>query len=49
MQVLQLLKYIQDNNNNDDAWSEAEIKALVQFVHFRCDNSNWPTHHKKEY
>ncbi len=32
-----------------DAWSEAEIKALVQFVHFHCDKSNWPTHHNKEY
>ncbi len=32
-----------------DALSEAEIKALVQFIHIHCDNSNWPTHHKKEY
>ncbi len=24
--------------DNADAWSEAEIKALVQCVHFHCDN-----------
>ncbi len=32
-----------------DAWSEAEIKALVEFVHFHCDKSNWPTHHNNKY
>ncbi len=34
---------IPQDNNYADAWSEAEIKALVHFVHFHCDNSNWPT------
>ncbi len=28
-----------DSRPYSDAWSEAEIKALVQFVHFHCDNT----------
>ncbi len=31
-------------DNYAEAWSEAEIKALVQSVHFHCDNSNCMAH-----
>lgn len=33
-----------------DVWSEAEIKALVEFIVIRCgEESKWPTHHGKEF
>ena len=32
-----------------DSWSEAEVKALVEFILFHCNGDKWPTHHQMEF
>ena len=34
---------------SSDSWSEAEVKALIEFILFHSKGDKWPTHHQMEF
>ena len=37
------------SRRSNDTWSNAEIKALVEFILFHCEGNKWPSHHRMEF